>query len=78
MISNAQQMKLSLLSALIFLLISSPEMYRVTSSVLGSWIANTAGCPTAGGLLLHTVVFGLIVYGLMKIKERRYRKQRWY
>lgn len=76
MLSHDKQIKLSLLSALIFLLISSPEMYRVTSNVLGSWIANAAGCPTAAGLLTHTVVFGLIVYALMKIKARR--TQRWY
>ena len=77
MLSNEKQIKLSLLSALVFLLISSPEMYRVTSNVLGNWIANAAGCPTAAGLLTHTAVFGLIVYALMKIKSRRTRTQRW-
>lgn len=78
MLSNSKQIKLSLLSALIFLLISSPEMYRLTSKLLGNWISNAAGCPTAAGLLAHTVVFGIVVYALMKLKARRYQRQQWY
>lgn len=61
----AEKAKYSLYSALVFLLIASPFMYRATSSVLGGWIASKQGLPTVAGLLLHTVVFALILFGLM-------------
>jgi hypothetical protein len=56
--------KYSLYSAVIFLIIASPLMYRITSAVLGQWIA-VQGCPTVAGLVLHTIVFALVIFGIM-------------
>jgi len=59
-----EKLRISALSALIFLVVSSPLLYKIVSAVLGSWVA-TQGCPTLAGLLLHTVVCGAVVFGLM-------------
>jgi hypothetical protein len=65
--SAEDKAKYSLYSALVFLIVSSPVMYRLVSAVFGSWVA-TNGCPTLLGLLLHSVVFGAVVFGLMFAK----------
>lgn len=53
-------------SILVFYIISHPIMYRLTNSVIGG-MASPSGCPTAVGLIVHSLVFGAIVYGLMHI-----------
>jgi len=68
--STFTKAKISLFSALIFLIVASPFMYNVTSYVFGKSIANL-GCPTMQGLFLHTIVFGLIVFGTMFIPWTR-------
>jgi hypothetical protein len=62
------QWKFSLISAVIFLIISSPFMYNITQSILCMLITiSVKGCPTMLGLLLHTTVFLLISYGVMQL-----------
>jgi len=61
---------ISVLSALIFLIVASPFMYKLTSSVFGSAIA-VRGYPTLMGLFLHAVVFGLVIFGTMFIPWNR-------
>lgn len=42
----------------------------MTNGLLGGIIgklAEPSGCPTALGLVVHSLVFGLIIYGLMLI-----------
>jgi hypothetical protein len=59
--------------ALLFLVISHPVMYKVVnwlfSVITGQsfLISDAAGCPTALGLVLHTVVFLLVARGIMEI-----------
>ena len=67
---------ISIMSALIFFLISSPELYKITSGLLGKWIAGPTGCPTAMGLVLHTIVFFLITWGLMNVKKLQYDEKK--
>lgn len=58
-------------SVILFLLISLPFTYKLTNGVLGGVLgklADPSGCPTPLGLLIHSLVFGLIVYALMTIK----------
>lgn len=66
MLSTSTKASISVLSAVIFCVVASPFMYMLTSSVFGSSIAIN-GCPTLIGLVLHTVVFGLITFGTMFI-----------
>ena len=49
----------SLQAALLFFIIASPQVYAITGSIF-----KTKG---TSALLLHTVVYGLVVYGLMLV-----------
>jgi hypothetical protein len=60
----------TLRSIIIFLIVSLPFTYKTTNRVLGGIvgrIADQSGCPTLRGLILHSIVFGLIIYTLMGI-----------
>jgi hypothetical protein len=73
-ITTAKQAYFSLLGALIFLLLSLPIVYRLTDVVFGSIGANTMaenGAPTYFGLFLHFVVHFLIIFGIMKLFEKK-------
>jgi hypothetical protein len=67
--SDKVKFKYSVYSALVFFLVSNPETYKLTSQFFGDWVAGSGGCPSAGGLFLHTVVFLAIVFFLMKIRN---------
>ena len=63
---------------IVFFLVANPETFKLTSSLLGSWIANSSGVPSSLGLLLHALVFVLLscfvtslVYGKKVSKYHR-------
>lgn len=63
-----QKQSATLQAVLLFFLISNPMTYRLTNSLLGGLVgrlADPGGCPTSRGIVIHSVVFGMIVYGLM-------------
>jgi hypothetical protein len=60
---------ISVISGLTFFIIANPETFRLVRRVLGSWIATPTGCPSTLGLLVHTLVFTLVVWGMMNIKK---------
>ena len=51
---------------LAFVLIASPQMFKLTSSVGGSWIASADGLPKIGGLILHALVFVILTHFLWR------------
>ena len=59
----------SIISGLTFFVIANPETFRLMRSVFGSRIATPTGCPSTLGLLLHSVVFILVVWGMMNIRK---------
>ena len=59
---------MSLISALLFFLISNPETYRLTRQVFGQWVSGPTGCASTYGLVLHAIVFLFVTWGLMNIK----------
>ncbi len=59
----------SVMSALLFFLIANPETFILVRRVFGNWVASATGYPTMLGLVLHSVVFMLIVWGMMNIKR---------
>ena len=59
----------SLISGLTFFIIANPETFRLVRRVLGPRIATPNGCPSTMGLLVHSVVFILIVWGMMNVKK---------
>ena len=67
-LTNTQKLMVSVISALLFALISSPFLYKFVNKVtsgLGLSIADSNGCPNNYGLLVHTIVFGIIVRLIM-------------
>ena len=52
-----------LLAAVLFYVVSNPATYKLVESLLGRFFKiATNGSPTATGLLVHTVVFGVLFY----------------
>ena len=60
---------ISVVSGLTFFIIANPETFRLVRRVLGPRIATPTGCPSTMGLLVHTLVFILVVWGMMNIKK---------
>lgn len=60
---------ISVISGLTFFIVANPETFRLVRRVLGDGIATPNGCPSTLGLLVHTIVFILIVWGMMNIKK---------
>lgn len=57
-------------AVLLFFIISNPMTYRLTDSLLGGIVGNlttVSGAPTTLGLIVHSIVFGLITYQLMNL-----------
>lgn len=74
----SRKLQASLVAALLFYVVSSPFTYRFVDQVVGGVVGSIvpqfttlfkiaeAGCPTNYGLLVHSVVFGLVTYYLMQ------------
>ena len=60
---------ISIISALTFFVVANPATFRFVRGILGSWIASSNGCSTTLGLIVHSIVFMLIVWGMMNIKK---------
>lgn len=58
----------SIISGLIFLLIASPFLFSAVNDIVGVVGFKTAnsGCPTIGGLILHSIIFILIIRLIMR------------
>lgn len=68
--SNSTKWKISILSGIIFLIISAPLLYKLTDGLLKKIspnlsLCNSDGCPTQLGLIVHAIVFILITRMLM-------------
>ena len=61
----------SFVAALLFFLVSSPEMYQLTRRIFGEWVSSPTGCSSMAGLVLHAVVFLLITWGLMNVTAKK-------
>jgi len=67
--SEGLKFKYSLYSALAFFLVANPVTFRFVNSLIPG-VANN-GCPTAFGFMLHTLVFFVVLYGLMSLPSDR-------
>ena len=63
-----KKLAISFMAALTFFIIANPSMYRFMRGILGKWVSGPTGCPSSSGLLLHTVVFMFVTWGMMNIK----------
>jgi hypothetical protein len=61
--------KYSFISALVFFIVANPETYKFMQSILGSvfMVAHPMGAATPNGLVLHTFLFFLAMFGLMLV-----------
>ena len=63
MSSFQEKLIISISSAVIFLLVTLPHVYKTTSSLTSlNLFDSVTGCPTSMGLLLHTFVFFVLTY----------------
>ena len=60
--------------AVVFVLIASPATYKLTSGLLGRWIATSAGCPTQNGVVLHAAVFVAVLFALWAWRKASSRR----
>ena len=67
-----QKFLISIMSALVFFVVANPETFRVMRKVFGSWVSSPTGCPSTGGLALHTVVFMLVTWAMMNTNREGY------
>ena len=69
--SSYKKWQISIFSALIFILVIHPYTYMFTQKLLGGLIgkiADSNGCATTFGLIIHTIVYILLVRGSMDLK----------
>lgn len=67
--SELQKWMVSFWSALLFLLIASPFMFKLTGRLFSELGLETevGGCPNLTGLLIHAVVFAVLVRLMMLV-----------
>lgn len=69
-LSMGLKVKYSLYSTLLFFLVANPVTYRFMNSIIGG--VAVSGCPTAFGLILHSLVFFGLLYALMSLPPDLY------
>lgn len=69
--SNLDKWRYTLITTVIFIIIGNPATYRITNKIFGKILGQVAnpstGCPTNVGIILHSVVFTLILRGIMGV-----------
>ena len=66
---NQKLMKIVAVSVLFFI-IASPCTYCLVNSLTGL-VLDKKGCPTYLGVLIHSVVFGLLLYAMCSLMENK-------
>jgi len=57
--------KYSLYATLIFYFVSNGELYQIANKLMGTSIADSTGCPTNWGILLHSGFYLLLIFTVM-------------
>lgn len=69
-LSTSLKISATIQSIIAFLIVSLPFTYKLTNRFFGGIVgklADPSGCPTPLGLFIHSIVFGIIIYGLMHV-----------
>jgi hypothetical protein len=66
-VNIALKAKYAFYSTLVFFLIANPETFKLTQRALGGFItiASESGCPTAYGFFGHSLLFFVVLWGMM-------------
>lgn len=59
--------KYALFGSLLFFVMSSNEAYKLTNSLYPGLADN--GCPSMTGICVHTILFGLALFGMMHLPK---------
>lgn len=66
---DSPAVQLSVFTGLLFIVISSPAVYKLVDAVVNKIfkknIADPSGCPKPSGLVLHAVVFALLFWAYL-------------
>ena len=65
-LSEQKKMYISIQTALIAFVLYNPMVFKLVRGLLGSWVSSVEGCPSVMGLVLHTLIFAVVLYLLMK------------
>ncbi len=68
-VSSNLKLKFTIYGTLIFYFFTSPAMFKLTGSIFGNTIADTQGCPTNYGVLLHALLYCAALTGVMYLPE---------
>ena len=72
---------MSIIAAAVFATVASPEVFKLTRSIAGGWVATSEGTAKIGGLILHAIVFVLLLRIALKIlkpkKSNYHRSNIW-
>ena len=62
-----KKLNISIGSAILFVLVNLPKTYHFTNKHIPYSLYNSAiKCPTSLGLIIHTLIFGIVTYYSMK------------
>jgi uncharacterized membrane protein YwzB len=59
------KLKHTIYGTLIYFFVSNPVTYKLVASLFGNWVADSNGCPTDIGVFLHTIVYLMVLFGVM-------------
>lgn len=68
--TNMDKWRYTLITAVLFFIVVNPYTYKFVNFLLKRFfkIADKSGCPTFAGVVVHTIVFTLLLRGLMEFK----------
>lgn len=68
--SSEDKWRYTLYTTIIFLIVVNPQTYKLVNSLIGNCvkIADSTGCPTVNGILVHSIVFTLLLRYSMDLK----------
>ena len=72
-LNETDKWMISVFSALIFILIASPFMFKLTGSIFASMglTIQHDGCPNWIGIIIHSIVFAILIRLSMLIPTKK-------
>ncbi len=65
-ITQEKKLRISIQTAIIAFIIFNPWTFQFMRGLFGGWVSTVEGCPKTLGILIHTALFGLVIFLSMK------------
>ena len=65
-INQEKKIRISIQTAIVAFILFNPITFQAVRGLFGGWVSTVEGCPKTLGFLLHTILFGVIIFLLMK------------